>query len=45
MLAEASGGWGVRVDKPAELPQALKRAVEVVTREQRQALVNVICRY
>jgi acetolactate synthase I/II/III large subunit len=45
MLAEASGGWGVRVDKPAELPQALKRALEVVTREQRQALVNVVCRY
>jgi acetolactate synthase I/II/III large subunit len=45
MLAEASGGYGVRVTKPAELLPALQRAVEVVTREKRQALVNVVCRY
>ncbi|MGO8915337.1 MAG: thiamine pyrophosphate-requiring protein [Stellaceae bacterium] len=45
MLVEASGGYGVRVEKPAELLPVLKRAVEVVTRERRQALVNVICRY
>jgi acetolactate synthase I/II/III large subunit len=45
MLVEASGGVGLRVEKPAELPAALARAVDVVTREQRQALVNVICRY
>lgn len=45
MLAEASGGYGVRVEAPAELPSVLKRAVEVVTREKRQALVNIVCRY
>jgi acetolactate synthase-1/2/3 large subunit len=45
MLAQASGGYGVRVEKPAELLGALKRAAEVVTREKRQALVNVVCRY
>jgi thiamine pyrophosphate-dependent acetolactate synthase large subunit-like protein len=45
MLAQASGGYGVRVEKPAELLGALKRAAAVVTREKRQALVNVVCRY
>ena len=44
-LVEASGGWGVRVEKPQELRPALERAVAVVTREKRQALVNVVCRY
>ena len=44
-LVEASGGWGVRVEKPQELLPALQRAVAVVTEEKRQALVNVICRY
>jgi acetolactate synthase I/II/III large subunit len=45
MLVEASGGYGVRVETPAELMPALERAIAVVTREKRQALVNVICRY
>jgi acetolactate synthase I/II/III large subunit len=45
MLVEASGGYGVRVEKPADLKPALERAIAVVTREKRQALVNVICRY
>jgi acetolactate synthase-1/2/3 large subunit len=44
-LVEASGGYGIRVAAPAELGPALKRAVEVVTGEKRQALVNVICKY
>jgi acetolactate synthase-1/2/3 large subunit len=42
---EASEGFGLRVEAPAELPGALAHAVEVVTREKRQALLNVICRY
>jgi acetolactate synthase-1/2/3 large subunit len=41
-LVEASGGVGFRVDKPADLPGVLKRAVEIVTKEKRQVLVNVI---
>jgi len=41
-LVEASGGVGFRVDKPADLPGVLKRAVEIVTREKKQVLVNVI---
>ena len=41
-LVEASGGVGFRVDAAADLPGVLKRAIEVVTKEKRQALVNVI---
>ncbi len=44
-LVEASGGYGERVDKPAGVAPALKRALEAVTREKRQALLNVICPY
>ena len=40
---EASGGYGERVTDPKELPDALERAVRVVRRERRQALLNVIC--
>jgi acetolactate synthase-1/2/3 large subunit len=45
MLVQASGGWGMRVERPGELPSALAGAIDVVTREKRQALLNVICRY
>ena len=39
----AAGGYGERVEDPAELPAALERAIAVVTREKRQALLNVMC--
>jgi len=39
----AAGGYGERVEDPAALPDALQRATAVVRREQRQALLNVIC--
>jgi len=42
-IVEAHGGQGERVDHPAALPAALRRAAEAV-RGGRQALVNVICR-
>lgn len=42
---KAQGGHGERVEKPADLPAALKRARDVVVNEQRQALLNVICPY
>ncbi len=41
-LIEASGGYGERVEKPADLPAALARAVKVVREEKRQALLNVM---
>ncbi|MBX9589868.1 MAG: thiamine pyrophosphate-requiring protein [Hyphomonadaceae bacterium] len=42
-ICAAAGGYGERVDDPAALPAALERAIAVVTREKRQALLNVIC--
>jgi len=38
------GGHGERVEDPAELPRALRRALRVVREEGRQAVLNVICR-
>ena len=43
-ICEASGGYGERVDDPARLPAALARALDVVRREKRQALLDVIAR-
>lgn len=42
-ICQASGGYGERVDDPAALPGAMKRALEAVDRGQ-QALLNVISR-
>ncbi|MBT5458928.1 MAG: hypothetical protein HOK82_20195 [Rhodospirillaceae bacterium] len=39
--AEISGGYGERVQDPAELPKALERAVDVVQGEGRAAVLNV----
>ena len=41
-VVEASGGYGERVEEPDELPAALERAMKVVKKEKRQALLNVI---
>ena len=43
MVVAAHGGYGERVDDPAELLPALKRALKVVREEKRQAVLNVIC--
>ena len=43
MVVAAHGGYGEMVDDPAELPDALKRALKVVKEEKRQAVLNVIC--
>jgi len=42
-VCAASGGYGERVEDPAELPAALERALHAVNVEKRQALLNVIC--
>lgn len=39
---EAAGGYGERVEDPAELPKALERAKHAVTVEKRQALLHVV---
>jgi acetolactate synthase-1/2/3 large subunit len=43
-IVRGFGGHGERVEDPAELPAALRRALRVVREEGRQAVVNVICR-
>ena len=42
-VCAAAGGYGERVEDPAELPKALERALHAVNVEKRQALLNVIC--
>jgi acetolactate synthase I/II/III large subunit len=44
MVCRASGGHGERVEDPAQLPDALKRALRIVKEEKRQVLLNVICK-
>jgi acetolactate synthase-1/2/3 large subunit len=42
MVCQASGGYGERVDDPAEVPGAIQRALHAVQVEKRQALLNII---
>jgi acetolactate synthase-1/2/3 large subunit len=44
-MARAQGAHAERIEKPADLPDALARARDVVVNEQRQALLNVITPY
>jgi acetolactate synthase-1/2/3 large subunit len=44
-MARAQGAHAERVEKPADLPDALARARDVVVNERRQALLNVITPY
>ncbi|MFL5338093.1 MAG: thiamine pyrophosphate-requiring protein [Geminicoccaceae bacterium] len=44
MLARASRGHGERVEEPEALPGAIARALDVVRRERRQALLDVVVR-
>src|SRR5471030_459130 len=44
-MARAQGAHAERVEKPADLPDALARARDVVVNEGRQALLNVITPY
>ncbi len=44
-MVNAQGGYGVRVERPEDLFDALRRARDVVTKDHRQALVNVVCPY
>ena len=40
-IAEASRGWAENVEKGADLPGAIQRALNVIKTEKRQALLNV----
>jgi len=44
-MARAQGAHAERVEKPGDLPDALARARDVVVKEKRQALLNVITPY
>jgi acetolactate synthase I/II/III large subunit len=44
-MAQAQGAYAERVEKPADLPDALARAKEAVVKGRRQALLNVITPY
>jgi acetolactate synthase-1/2/3 large subunit len=43
-ICRAAGGYGQKVERPQDLPAALKRALKVIETEKRQALINVICK-
>lgn len=42
MICQAAGGYGERVEDPADVPAAIDRALKVVKQEKRQALLNVV---
>lgn len=44
-VAKACGAYAETVEEPGEVEPALVRAMSVVRKEKRQALLNVICKY
>jgi len=42
-ICEAFGGYGERVEEPGDVGPALERALRVVKKEKRQAVLNMIC--
>jgi acetolactate synthase I/II/III large subunit len=44
LTAQACGAYAERVEEPEDLPGALQRALKVVKEENRQAMLNVICK-
>jgi acetolactate synthase-1/2/3 large subunit len=44
-VAQAHGAFGARVERPADLPQALAAARRAVLKDNRHALVNVVTPY
>ncbi len=42
LICQAAGGYGERVEDPAEVPAALERALHAVQKEGRQALLNIV---
>ncbi|MDI1326218.1 MAG: thiamine pyrophosphate-requiring protein [Brevundimonas sp.] len=39
---EASGGYGERIEDPAAVPDAIRRAIRMVREDRRQVLLNII---
>jgi acetolactate synthase-1/2/3 large subunit len=44
LICQASGGHAEKVEDPTKLPTALARGLEIVRRERRQVLLNVMCK-
>ncbi|WP_172294773.1 thiamine pyrophosphate-requiring protein [Pseudoruegeria sp. HB172150] len=44
-IVEASGGYGERVERSADLPEALERALNIVDEERRPAVLDVATAY
>ena len=42
MICQSAGGYGERVDDPAEVPAAIQRGLHAVQVEGRQALLNIV---
>ena len=45
MICQANGGYGERVEDPDAVLPALKRALQAVKEEGRQAVLNVVCKH
>lgn len=41
----AHGGYGARLEHPADVREGIAKAIDVVRNEKRQALLNVVCPY
>jgi acetolactate synthase I/II/III large subunit len=44
LICQASGGHAEKVEDPTKLPDALARGLDIVRRERRQVLLNVMCK-
>jgi len=44
MICQACGGHAEKVEDPTKLPEALARGLDIVRREHRQVLLNVMCK-
>jgi acetolactate synthase-1/2/3 large subunit len=44
LICQASGGHAEKVEDPTKLPETLARALDIVRRERRQVLLNVMCK-
>jgi acetolactate synthase I/II/III large subunit len=44
LICQASGGHAEKVEDPTTLPETLARGLDIVRRERRQVLLNVMCK-
>ncbi len=44
LICQASGGHAEKIEDPVKIPEALARGLDIVRRERRQVLLNVMCK-